>query len=54
MAKARKRNWLFIGGFAAVMAISIYVILDMEYPRQGLIRVDDFDHALVEVRQSMK
>ena len=54
MAKARKRNWLHIGGFAAVMAISIYVILDMEYPRQGLIRVDEFDQALVEVRQSMK
>jgi hypothetical protein len=40
-------------GFAAVMAITVYVILDIEYPRRGLIRVDRFDHALVDLRASM-
>jgi len=28
--------------------------LDLEFPRLGLIRVDAFDHYLVEVRNSMK
>ena len=40
-------------GFALVMAFSVYVILDIEYPRFGLIRVDAFDQALVDLRESM-
>ncbi len=39
--------------FALVIAITVYVILDMEYPRLGLIRVDAFDQALVDLRASM-
>jgi len=40
-------------GFALVMATAIFVILDIEYPRRGLIRVDEFDQALVDLRESM-
>jgi hypothetical protein len=40
--------------FAAVMAVAVYVILDLEFPRFGLIRVDAFDQALVDVRAEMK
>jgi hypothetical protein len=29
-------------------------ILDLEFPRLGLIRIDSFDQVLVDVRQSMK
>jgi cytochrome c oxidase subunit IV len=46
-------SWLHIIGFAATMALALYVILDLEYPRIGLIRVDDFDRNLVELRASM-
>jgi len=35
-------------------AASVYVILDIEYPRLGFIRVDAFDRALAELRESMK
>jgi hypothetical protein len=38
---------------AGVMAVTVYVIIDIEYPRQGLIRVDDFDQVLVDLRKSM-
>ena len=54
MASSKARNWLHMLGLAFVMAVSIYVILDIEYPRLGFIRVDDFDRALVESRESMK
>lgn len=40
-------------GFALAMAIAVYVILDLEYPRLGLIRVDAFDQALVDLRATM-
>lgn len=54
MAGGRSRNWLHILGFAAVIALSVYVIFDLEFPRLGLIRVDAFDQALIELRASMK
>mgnify|MGYP000928124094 CR=1 FL=1 len=54
MAGGQSRNWLHMIGFAAVMAVAVYVIIDIEYPRLGLIRVDAFDQALMEVRASMK
>ena len=41
-------------GFAAAMALAVYVILDIEFPRLGLIRIDAVDQVLVELRESMK
>ena len=41
-------------GFAAIVAFTLYVILDIEYPRAGWIRLDEIDQALVNVRASMK
>jgi hypothetical protein len=40
-------------GFAVIMALSVYVILDLEFPRLGFIRVNAFDQALVDLRESM-
>lgn len=54
MAGGRTRNWIHMVGFAATISVAIYVILDLEYPRLGFIRVDQFDQALVELRASMK
>src|SRR3990172_14691 len=54
MAGGTSRSWLHMLGFAAAMAVSVYVILDLEFPRLGLIRVDAFDQALVDLRESMK
>jgi hypothetical protein len=53
MAGGESPNWLHRIGFAAVMAVSAYVILDIEYPRHGLIRVERFDRALVDLRATM-
>jgi len=54
MAESKSRSWLHIFGLAAVMAFAVYVIMDIEYPRAGLISVADADHVLVELRESMK
>jgi hypothetical protein len=53
MAGSKLRRWFHMLGFALVMAVAIYVILDIEYPRLGLIRVDAFDQALIDLRESM-
>ena len=36
------------------IAVAVYVILDLEFPRLGFIRVDSFDQALVDVLAGMK
>ena len=54
MAGSKKRNWLHMLGLSFVIGTSVYVILDIEYPRFGFIRVDVFDQALVGLRESMK
>lgn len=54
MAGSRRRNWLYSLGHAVILAGTIYVILDLEFPRLGLIRVDAFDQVLVDVRKGMK
>ncbi len=54
MASPASRSWLHMFAFATAMAIAVYVILDLEYPRLGLIRVDAFDQALVDLRNSMQ
>jgi hypothetical protein len=40
--------------FATVVAVTIYLIIDLEYPRLGLIRVDEVDQVLHDLRGSMK
>lgn len=46
------RSWLHSMFFALAVAISVAVILDVEHPRQGLIRVDRVDQVLVDLRRS--
>lgn len=53
MARTPRQSPLHVIGFAAVMALSVYLILDLEYPRLGLIQIGKFDQALRELRASM-
>jgi hypothetical protein len=53
-AKSREREWMHMILFAITLAGAVYVILDLEYPRVGFIRVDEADQVLVELRGSMK
>ena len=53
MTGGKVRSRFHMLGFSLVVAIAVYVILDIEYPRLGLIRLDAFDQALVELRESM-
>lgn len=55
MASDKKRNWLHVLGFALVLAISIFMIVDLEYPRIGIIQIDKaFDKTIIDLRASMK
>jgi hypothetical protein len=49
----RHRPRLHAFVFAAITALSIYMIVDLEFPRLGLIRVDTADQLMVDLRKSM-
>jgi hypothetical protein len=53
---AGDKSWsrLHAVAFAAFVALVAYVILDIEYPRAGLIRISSFDQVLVDLRDGMK
>jgi hypothetical protein len=53
LANAQQRNWLDILGFSLITVIVSYVVLDIEYPRTGLIRLETADRLLLDVRESM-
>lgn len=54
MAGARSTSLLHVVGFAAILTVTVYVILDYEFPRFGVIRLDPVDRLLVDARQAMK
>jgi cytochrome b len=50
----KDRSWFHQFTFALVISLAIYVIVDLEYPRLGLIRVDGADQALLDVGANMR
>ena len=54
MAGSKRRSWIHVVGFAAVLSLTVYVILDLEYPRVGFIRLDAPTACSSDLRESMK
>jgi hypothetical protein len=53
MARARRRSLLHVAAFAATLALTFCVMLDLEFPRVGLIQITTADRLLGEVRAGM-
>jgi hypothetical protein len=52
--KPGARDWVYSVALALAVTLTVYTILDVEYPRRGLIRLNDRDRALISLRDSMK
>ncbi|WP_446744256.1 bestrophin-like domain [Silvibacterium acidisoli] len=53
MGDTVRRPFLHTIVYALALTITISVIVDLEYPRAGLIRVDRYDQMLIQQRSSM-
>jgi hypothetical protein len=53
MAEGKGRSWVHMLAFAAILATTVWITIDLEYPRLGLIRVDAVDAVLSDLRRSM-
>jgi hypothetical protein len=54
MSTGQHRSWLHILGFTLITVIIVYVMLDVEYPRSGLFRLEAADQVLIKAREGMK
>jgi len=54
MAGRERFSWMHIIVFAGVVSLTIWVIYDLEMPRYGLIRIDNYDQALLDLRDSFR
>lgn len=53
-APEKATDWVHQLGFAGIVAFTVYVILDIEFPRMGWVRIDAVDQVLFGVRAGMK
>ena len=53
-ATGPRRTWFYPVVLSATMALTLYVVIDLEYPRQGLIRVDGADKVLSDMRPAIR
>jgi len=54
MAHRSQRDWLHILAFVVFTTLVINTMLDVEYPRVGMIRLAEADQALLDLRESMR
>jgi hypothetical protein len=54
MAATPHRSWLNTIVFALVVAMSMYTIIDFEFPRLGIVKIDTADRLLVQLLASMQ
>lgn len=54
MASRRSRNWLHTIAFVVILALTMYVIRDLEFPRlPGLVGMNNIDNVMVDLRKGM-
>ncbi len=54
MSPQTKRSPLHTILFALAISVSVYVVLDLEYPRAGLINLKAMDQAIIDLRGQIK
>jgi hypothetical protein len=54
MSQGRRRPLSHSVLFSLVLAATVYVIIDLDYPRYGIIRLDEGDQVLFDVRAGMR
>ncbi|MCY1044410.1 hypothetical protein OV208_24030 [Corallococcus sp. bb12-1] len=52
-AQGEGRNWPYRLLFALVISSAIHVVVDLEYPRTGIVSTEEADSLLLELRETM-
>ena len=54
MAAAKSRSWVHMVIFAAALTFALFIVTNIEFLRLGFIRVDRFDHFLIEAYEQIR
>jgi len=54
MAATAGRSWVHRVIFAGTLAVALYTVTDMKFPRLGLIGIESFDHFLDDAYKQMR
>jgi hypothetical protein len=54
LSRSPTRNWFHRIVFVMIVSLTMFVVVDLEYPRVGLIRLDTADQFLIQLRDLMK
>ncbi|HZX73448.1 MAG TPA: hypothetical protein VFE57_03445 [Cyclobacteriaceae bacterium] len=52
--KNRRVDWIVLIGFATMLSVTVYMIIDLDRPRSGLINMDKPHEKIVELRDMFK
>jgi hypothetical protein len=50
---AHGRSWFYMAALAIAVTATVYATLEIEYPREGFIRLTDTDKTLIDLRNAM-
>ena len=53
MARRRRRSWLHIALYTVAVAVTVYIVQDLDNPRIGLIRLEAAERILEQLRDSI-
>jgi hypothetical protein len=51
---ATARSWFYSIALAVTVTLTVYATLEVEYPRQGLIRLTQTDDTFLQLRDSIQ
>jgi hypothetical protein len=54
MSPAKQRNWLLTVIFSMAISMTVYVVLDLDNPSLGLIRLSAAEKVLAQLRETIK
>jgi len=49
--KHPKIDWIIVGGFALMLSMTVYMIVDLDRPRSGVINLDRPNQKMIELRE---
>ena len=54
MSGAKHRNWFLTAIFSAAISLTVYVVLDLDNPNSGLIRLTAAERVMMQLRETIK
>ena len=49
-----KRNLVLVAGFALMTTIALYVIIELDRPRRGILNLDQTEYKIIELKELLE